>query len=210
MRNGLFWTGFVLGAVAMVGDFLVPALLATRYPGYSHLRDTISTLGTIESPVKAIVSVWLVGLGVCFLVFAAGQASQFHSPTWRHVLYFAGILGFGIGAGIVAGLFPQDPLGSAETISGKVHGIGAGIGSILLLLTPLWARGISELVQVKTWNTVGLAVAIVAFILFLISGRGGLSSVALTGLWQRLYLAAVYGTLLMNSLAMRTFAADRV
>jgi hypothetical protein len=210
MRNELFWTGFVLGALAMVGDFLVPALLAIRYPGYSHLRDTISTLGTIESPVRALTSVWLVWFGVCFLVFAAGQASQFHSSTWRHVLYFAGIVGFGIGAGIVAGFFPEDPLWSAETVSGKVHGIGAGLGSILLLLTPLWARGMSELAQVKTWNTLGLAVAVVAFILFLASGRRGSSSVALTGLWQRLYLAAVYGTQLMNALAMRTFSADGI
>jgi len=210
MRNGFFWTGFVLGAIAMVGDFLVPALLAQRYPGYSHLRDTISTLGTIKSPVRALTSMWLAGLGVSFLIFAAGQASQFHSLTWRHILYFAGIVGFGIGAGIVAGLFPEDPLGSDETVSGKVHGIGAGFGSILLLLTPLWARDMSELAQVKTWNTLGLAVAVVAFILFLASGRGGLSSVALTGLWQRLYLAAVYGTQIMNALTMRTFAADGV
>ena len=210
MRNGLFWIGFLLGALAMVGDFLIPALLAMRYPGYSHLRDTISTLGTIESPVRSLISMWLVALGVCFLIFSAGQASQFQLSTWRHVLYLAGIVGFGIGAGIIAGFFPEDPLGSAETFSGKVHGIGAGLGSILLLLTPLWALGMSELTQVKTWNILGFAVAIVTFTLFLASGRGGISSVVLTGLWQRLYLAAVYCTLLMNSLAMRTVMADRV
>ena len=141
MRNGLLWTGFVLGALAMVGDFLIPALLARKYPGYSHLRDTISTLGTAESPVRALTSMWLVGLGVCFLVFAAGQASQLQLSTWRHVMYLAGIVAFGIGAGIVAGFFPEDPLGSAETISGKIHGIGSGFGSILLLLTPFWALG---------------------------------------------------------------------
>ncbi len=210
MGNGLFWAGFVLGAIAMVGDFLIPALLAMRYPGYSHLRDTISTLGTIESPVRSLTSVWLVGLGVCLLVFAVGQASQFQLSTWRHVLYLAGIVGFGIGAGIVAGFFPEDPIGSAETVSGKAHDIGAGLGSILLLLTPLWALGMSELALVKIWNILGLAVAVVAFTLFLATGRGGLCSMALTGLWQRSYLAAIYSTLLMNSLAMRTFTADRV
>ena len=210
MRNGFFWIGFVIGALAMIGDFLVPALLAMRYPGYNHLRDTISTLGTIESPVRSLTSMWLVGLGVCFLIFAAAQASQFQLFTWRHVLYLAGIVGFGIGAGIIAGFFPEDPLGSAETFSGKVHGIGAGLGSILLLLTPLWSLGMSELAQVKTFNTLGFAVVIVTFTLFLVSGRGGLSFVVLTGLWQRLYLSAVYSTLLMNSLAMRMVMADRV
>ena len=208
MRNELFWIGFVLGAMAMVGDFLVPALLALRCPGYSQLRDTISTLGTIESPVKSLTSIWLVVLGVCFFVFAAGQASQFQLSTWRHILYLAGIVGFGIGAGILSGFFPEDPLGSAETFSGKVHGIGAGLGSILLLMTPIWALGMSELAQVKTWNTLGFAVSVVTFTLFLASGRGGLSSMVLTGLWQRLYLAALYGSLLMNYLAMRTVTAD--
>ena len=153
---------------------------------------------------------WLVGLGVCFLVFAAGQASQLQLSTWRHVMYLAGIVAFGIGAGIVAGFFPEDPLGSAETISGKIHGIGSGFGSILLLLTPLWALGMPELSRVKIWNTLGLAVAIAAFTLFLAAGRFGLSFVALTGLGQRLYLTAVYGTLLINSIAIWTFTADKV
>jgi hypothetical protein len=200
MRNGFFWISFVIGASAMVGDFLVPTLLARKYPGYSHLRDTISTLGTTESPVKSQTSVWLVGFGVCLLVFAAGQASRFQLFTWRHVLYLAGIVGFGIGAGVLAGFFPEDAPGAAETVSGKVHGIGSGLGSILLLLTPLWALGMSEFAQVKNLNTLGFAVAMVAFIFFLVSGKGGLRSVVLTGLWQRLYLAALYGTLLLNSL----------
>jgi len=206
MQEGLFWIGFVFGAVAMVGDFLVPALLSRGYPKYSHLRDTISTLGTAASPMRVQSSVWLLALGVCFLVFAAGQASQFHSVTWQHGLYLTGIVAFGIGAGIVAGLFPEDSVGSAETVSGKVHGIGSGLGSILLLLTPLWAWNMLEFAQVKTINALGFAVGIVAFAFFLASGKTKRTGMlALTGLWQRLFLAVVYCTLLVNALAIRAF-----
>lgn len=202
MGDGLFRIGLGLGVGAMVGDFLVPALLAVKYPGYSHLRDTISTLGTIESPVKLQTSIWLVALGVGFLCFALGLAGKFQTCTWRHGLYLLAIVAFGLGAGIVAGLFPEDPAGAVETISGKVHGIGAGLGTILLLTAPIWAWGMPELATVKSWNAVGFAVAVISFGLFLASGKTGLGSPALTGLWQRLYLAGAYSTLLGNALAL--------
>jgi hypothetical protein len=203
MRTYLFRVGFLLGTIAMVGDFVVPSILGRSYPGYSHLRDTISTLGTAESPVKSQTKVWLMVLGVCFLVFTVGQAGQFHFFTWCHWLYLVGIAAFGVGAGIVAGLYPEDAVGMAETHSGKLHGIGSGLGSILLLLTLLWARGIAEFAQVRIWNALGFSIAFVAFVLFLVSGRDGESLRGLTGLWQRLYLAVVYGVLLVNAFSAR-------
>jgi hypothetical protein len=206
MKTHLVWVALVLGTVAMVGDFVVPSILARKYPGYSPLRDTISTLGTRESPVKKQTTLWLIVLGVCFLAFAAGQASQFYAFTWRHWFYLAGIFAFGLGAGIVAGLFPEDAVGMAETLSGKIHGIGSGLGSILLLLTPLWARGIGEFARVKPWNTLGFATALVAFVLFLISGKTYGPLIRLTGIWQRLYLAAAYGALLVNAFVTRVFS----
>jgi hypothetical protein len=203
VRTYLFWVGFSLGTIAMVGDFVVPSILGRSYSGYSHLKDTISTLGTAESPVKSQTKVWLIVLGGCFLIFAAGQAGQFHSFTWRHWLYLVGIAAFGLGAGIVAGLYPEDAVGMAETHSGKVHGIGSGLGSILLLLALLWARGIPEFAQVRIWNVLGFCIALAAFVLFLLSGRGGWSLRGLSGLWQRLYLAVVYGVLVVNAFAAR-------
>lgn len=203
MKTPFFWVALVLGIIAMVGDFVVPSILARSYPGYSHLRDTISTLGTNESPVKGQVRGWLIVLGLCFLVFAAGQAGQFNLFTWRHWLYLVGIISFGIGAGIVAGLFPEDTAGMPETSSGKVHGIGSGFGSILLLLAPLWARGMTEFAEVRAWNTLGFVIALVAFFLFLISGKSGEASLGLTGLWQRIYLAVLYGVLLLNAFTTR-------
>ena len=205
MKSHLFWTGLILGLIAMAGDFVVPAILARGYPGYSHLRDTISTLGIAGSPVKRQLSLWLMVLGLCFLGFTAGQAVQFQAFTWRHWLYLAGIIAFGLGAGIVAGVFPEDLPKTAETASGKIHGIGAGLGFILLLLTPFWARGMVECATVRYWNTLGFVVGLIAFILFLVSGKYGSFLPKWTGLWQRLYLAVMYGLLLMNAFVIRAF-----
>ena len=198
MRAYLFWAGLMLGVGGMAGDFVVPSILARSYPGYSHLRDTISTLGTAGSPVKRQLRAWLMVLGVCFLGFAAGQAVQFQVFTWRHGLYLAGIIAFRLGTGVVAGIFPEDPPGVAESVSGKIHGIGAGLGFILLLLTPLWARGMVEFSPVRVWNTLGFGVGLVAFILFLASGKGNGFLRAWTGLWQRIYLAVLYSVLMVN------------
>jgi hypothetical protein len=207
MKTSLYWTGLVLGVLAMVGDFVIPLILGRRYPGYSHLRDTISTLGTDESPVKRQLSVWLIFLGACFLVFTAGQGTQFHPFTWRHWLYLMGIVAFGLGSGMVAGVFPEDAPGTPETIFGKIHGIGAGVGFILLLLAPVWARGMAECSAVRVWNTLGFSIALVAFTLFLVSGKGSGFLAQWTGLWQRLYLAVIYIVLVMNALVIRAFAA---
>lgn len=197
----MFWTGMGFGVIAMAGDFVIPWILARRYPGYSHFRDTISTLGTTGSPVKRQLTIWLIVLGVCFLGFAVGQAIQFRVFTWRHSSYLLGIVAFGLGAGIVAGIFPEDAAGTEETPTGKVHGIGAGLGFILLLLTPLWARGMVECAAVEGWNTLGFVVGLIAFTLFLVSGKRSAHYRGLTGLWQRLCLATLYGVLLINGLA---------
>ena len=88
-----------------------------------------------------------------------------------------------------------------ETPTGKVHGIGSGLGFMLLLLTPLWAQGMPELAAVTTWNAAGFSIALFALILFLISGKRSGRHRGLTGLWQRLCLAALYGVLLITGLA---------
>ena len=207
MNTYPFWIGLVIGLIGMAGDFVVPLILGRHYPGYSHLRDTISTLGTDESPVKRQLSVWLIVLGAGFLVFAAGQGTQFHPFTWRHWLYLTGIVAFGLGAGMVAGVFPEDAPGTPETLSGKIHGLGAGIGFILLLLEPLWARGMAECSSVRGWNTLGFSVALVAFTLFLASGKSSGFLAQWTGLWQRIYLAVIYFVLAMNALVIRAFTA---
>ena len=62
-----------------------------------------------------------------------------------HTAFVLSMMSFGIGAGIISGIFPEDPKGEPETVHGKIHGISAGLGSIGLLLCILLAYWIKDL-----------------------------------------------------------------
>ena len=190
----------LIGIIAMAGDFIVPTILSRRYPGYNPLYDVISELGSSKSPVRTWLSTWLIVLGVLLTLFGVGQASRFETFTWAHGLYIGGILGFGIGAGIIAGIFPEDPHGAAETVSGKIHGIFGGLGFLMLLLNPLWALKIDEFNGLETTNLILFVVGAASFGLFLASERRDTGILGMSGLWQRLYLLFVYGALFINYL----------
>ena len=80
----------------------------------------------------------LIAVGILFIIFSVGQGLAFTQIKWCHRLFILGIVLFGAGT-ILAGIFPEDPKGIAETISGKIHGIASGLGFIFLILNPLWA-----------------------------------------------------------------------
>ncbi|MGR1580010.1 DUF998 domain-containing protein [Thalassobius sp. S69A] len=179
----MFW----LFALLFAADMAVPLVLGPYYPGYSHLHDTLSTLGHRHSPVFGIIAVWLVffGVALCVLTFWSGlRAGQ----DRKHRIFSAGLLAFAMGAGIVAGLFPEDLPGEAETLNGKLHGIGAGLGS-LGLLAGLMAGAVAGSVAGARKLALGLSlVACAGFAVFL--GSKGPQMYA--GLWQKLYLGAAY------------------
>jgi hypothetical protein len=182
-----------IGLVAIIGDFVVPYLLGKRYPDYSNLKDTISTLGTNTSPVKKQLSYWLIIAGSLLLIFSIGHLFVFSSYSWKHVLYLLGIVIFGVGA-ILAGIFPEDVKGTEETVSGKIHGISSGLGFIFLILNPLWMFLIIEDNGLKTVNIIFFILGLLSFIIFMVSYRIDRS----IGLWQRINMAALYLPLIVN------------
>lgn len=184
---------------AIVTDLLGPFLWATRYPGYNHLRDTISALGAPGSPVQKEQSAALILVGSLLLVFAFGQGLSFQAVRWSHVLFLLGIVLFGVGS-ILAGIFPEDPAGAAETASGKIHGIASGLGFLFLILNPLWALWIEEFARLKAVNVGLFVAAVLSFAAFLASGNHTAGILQYTGLFQRLNLAVLYGHLLLNFL----------
>ena len=201
MNDTFFNTILLLGFTAVIGDFIIPAVISKRYPNYSQLRDTISTLGTNKSPVKKQTTTWLIALGLLFICFGIGQSLQFIDHTWSHCLYIWGIIAFGVGAGIMAGVYPEDPKGMEETNTGKIHGISAGLGFMFLLLNPLLALGIDEFNGLEWFNCIFFVAGVITFILFIVSEKKGNGILALSGLWQRLNLLAVYSPLLLNYIA---------
>ena len=186
---------------ALLADLLVPVILGFRYPGYSHLIDTISTLGTRESPVRTRENVNLITLGILLLVFAIGQGQTFGSIQWYTLLYLIGIAGFALGC-ILAGIFPAASKKGEEDLSHKVHGISSGLGFMLLMSNPLWAIFIEALDEYRILNTLFLIAGIITFGLFVISERKETGPLKYTGLYQRLNLVVLYGCLLWNFIHM--------
>jgi len=187
----------VILLLATLGDLFIPIIIGNKYPGYNHLIDTISTLGTNKSPVQKFQCINLVTVGILFIIFSVGQGLVFTQIKWYHRLFILGIVLFGVGT-ILAGIFPEDPKGITETASGKIHGIASGIGFILLVLNPLWAIWIAEFKELRYINMTLFVLAVLTFILFMISENISSGILKYTGLFQRLNLLILYGHLILN------------
>ena len=101
-------------------------------PGYSHLHQAISELGASNAPYTRVVR-WLgfIPLGASFIFYGIQSRKSFSNNLPRWLIILSGI------AVIVAGIFPTDPHGRRDTLSGMIHAI-AGISLLSLLsLTPL-------------------------------------------------------------------------
>ena len=195
MQTPIPW---ILLIIALAGDFAVPYILAAFYPGYSHKKDVMSVLGNPESPVARIYNVWLVILGVLICLSAIRVyieyqgLSKFYSSAIQITMFV-----FGIGAGVLAGIFSVDADEGAESAASKIHGIGAGIGFMLLTFVPL----IIGLLSFKggsrgfgIFSIIMFIISIALFALFVMSERESYkdSVIGLSGLWQRLLLASMY------------------
>lgn len=191
------YLALIIIIVATLSDLLIPIILGLKYSGYNHFRDTISTLGTKESPVKKQESRNLIIVGILFIVFAILQRLTFQKIEWSHNLYVVGIIIFGIGC-IFAGIFPEDSKGLKESVTGKVHGIASGIGFFFLILNPLWATYIDNFEKTRTLNIYLFGIGIVTFALFVLSEKRETGLLKYTGLFQRLNLIILYGCLILN------------
>ena len=188
----------MLGIIAFAGDFIVPYLLGSKYPNYDNFKHVISELGSKQSPVRKQLSRWLILQGILAVIFGIGQKLLFTEQTWAHNLYVGGIIIFGIGAGVVAGIFPEDTSGAEETVTGKIHGIFSGLGFIFLIMNPLWATWIDEFDGLEFINIVFFVMGLLTFAIFLTSEKREDGILGKSGLWQRLNMLVIYSAVLIN------------
>jgi hypothetical protein len=183
--------------ITTIGDLLIPVIIGFKYPGYNHLQDTISSLGTKISPVQKYQCLNLMIVGFLLIVFTIGQYQAFESIRWSHILYLTGLILFGTGT-VLAGFFPEDPIGMSETVSGKIHGISSGIGFLFLIFNPLWAIWIKEFKGLTQINVAAFLLASLTFVLFIVSEKKNSGIFKYTGLLQRLNLFILYGNMIFN------------
>lgn len=184
--------------IAVVGDFLVPYLLAPFYKGYSHRKQVMSVLGNSESPVRTLYNIWLIVLGILLVISIWNIIKLYYVVShWISIILVILVLMFSIGAGILAGIFSVNKTKEIQTLSSKIHGVSSALGFMALMFAPLF---ISILSFKQSYNILGtisgfsFILAFIFFILFIASDKKRFESTIINneGLWQRLSLLFMY------------------
>lgn len=192
------WLFHIILLFTIMGEFIVPWILARFYPEYDGKVMVMSVLGSPQSPVRLIYNLWLVWLG-SFLTFTAVAyfaKTRTEFPVLS-VLILLSIGIFAVGAGLTSGLFSVNERKDIVTTASKIHGAGAAIGFMALLFFPL----LNGIVSFKQNGMVEGIISISSFILsliffvcFVMGDKEQFQNTILKyeGLWERLTLTCMY------------------
>lgn len=184
--------------IAIIGEMIVPFVLAPFYKGYSHTTMAISTLGNSNSPVRFPFNLWMLVAGILFLLSTPAVYNLYREvskPLSFITVLFIGV--FAIGACILTCFFSVNETKDVVTTASKIHGTGSAIGFMLLLFVPLFIAILSFRSIDKTSGTVAIisfTFALICFVLFIMADKPQFQStiIAKEGLWQRLNLLFMY------------------
>ncbi|HJU73094.1 MAG TPA: DUF998 domain-containing protein [Gemmatimonadaceae bacterium] len=183
--------GGVLGPAVFTTLVIVCAALR---PEYSHLNQFISELGATGTTDASLMNrAGFIPAGALIAGFGIALIRQL-SLGVRSILAGSLIAFFGVGMSL-AGFFPCDP-GCPQpptSLAGTIHdrvSVAAFVAAIAGI--GLWAM---EFRTRSVWRGIWLysALASAASLLFLIALATSIDSRSLTGLWQRLLIATVFG-----------------
>lgn len=190
-------SGFIACLVACFGDFLALFIFGPRFQGYSQIYDTMSRLGSSESPVSGIISSWWIILGLLIIIFSIGFRVAFSPADIYTRISFWCLVFYGLGEGIGSGLFKADRISGSYTFSFLIHDILGGIGIGAIMVLPFVVPRIKPHFSGKNFHRFSqltLSVGLLFFILFSfrLIGVGDNSFIGYKGLWQRLFILVYY------------------
>ena len=181
------------------GTVIVSSLF---YPGYNHVRQYASELGSAEAPLPMLFNGGILLTGIASLVAAPGFVAALRRLRGNAVLAWllAIILAlFGVSM-IMGGLFPMpDP---------RHGGFGLGLGvhaGPALLAAALWRREDARLLRGFLLVTTVLVVAMFAIMM----GVGGLVTRANVGVFQRVYALTLFPWMGIGSWALLRRVSSR-
>ncbi len=201
-KNTLIALSVIACYVACVGDFVILFVFGSKYPGYSQLYSTMSSLGATASPVSFVVSAWWIMLGLLFFVFALGFRQAF-SPANKYVkLAFWLIIIYGLGEGLGSGLFKADHQDGLMIVSAIIHDILGGIGVTAIVLLPLVMQKIIPRSAIPGFHLLSKLIFVIGLMLLMIfmlrfNGNEETELLNMKGLWQRLFVSVYYVYLLV-------------
>ena len=196
--------GWIFLLAALAGDLVMPLILGKFVPGYSQKYMVMSLLGQHGSPVRKLYNSWLILCGILILYGSLQISSAYKNvpPAGPAAL---GLMIYGVGACILAGIFPVGTKKRPETPSEKIHAAGAVTGFMILTVIPL----LIGMLFLQTGSTaagcisiVCFVAAVVFFILFVMADKESFAGtrIAWEGLWQRLSMLCSYIPVILLSL----------
>ncbi|MES2239344.1 MAG: DUF998 domain-containing protein [Bacteroidota bacterium] len=190
-------------------DFAILYLLGSYYSGYSHLKDTMSSLGSDGSPVSNTISIWWILIGFVFIFFGFMFRRAFDANLRSVKLASVLIMLYGFGEGIGSGIFKANRIGGQMTQSLILHDVFGGVGVISILILPLVMLRIiinKKMPRFYFLSKVIFVVGILSMLLFV--GRFSPDEFSLIarykGLWQRIFLFNTYVYFISISIIMYT------
>jgi len=194
--------GFAYVGIAAVVIYCFTVVLgAALYPGYSHFRDTISSLTNPTAPNLPLLNTLFSIYNLAFLVFGVGWAICSISARARASAILVSLTGF---LGLILCFFPQDPMGAVITVTGAAHIAVAGLAS-LLTMAAILTRGFAEraapgLKGMAIYSFISVAVV---FVTGGLAAAGVAQGWALGGLLERLTIGAFLQWLAVEAIAAR-------
>ncbi len=189
----------------MLGDILIPFVLAPFYKGYSHTSMTISALGNPGSPVRTVFNLWMLAEGILFLLSLPAIYDHYRNVSEAlTVIVIVFVVLFAVGACIITCFFSVNETKDKVTTASKIHGIGSVTGFMVFLSVPLLISvlefGSGDPVLGVT-AAVSFAVSLAFFVLFVMSDKPKFADtiIASEGLWQRLNILFMYLPLIVVS-----------
>ena len=204
--DSLVKTGWSALLLALLGDILIPFILAPFYQGYSHTNMTISALGNPQSPVRFVFNLWMLAEGILLLSAVPAIYKYYNSVSKSlSVTVIIFIAMFAVGACIFTCFFSVNETKDVVTTASKIHGAGSVIGFMVFLFVPL----ILSILEFKNNNilfgiiaVISFILAFITFVLFVMSDKPQFSDsiISKEGLWQRLNILFMFLPEIMISL----------
>lgn len=196
-RKVVVLSGAFACVAGCIGDFLTLFILGHEYPGYNHLHDTMSSLGSSVSPVSDIISTWWIILGVLMVMFAFGfRAAYTPGDKYVKIVFWLLIL-YGLGEGLGSGLFKADRVSGSYTTSFIVHDILGGAGVVAILILPLIVQKIRPFFSNPgfiRFSRITFILGTLFLVVFSFRFIGNENDILANykGLWQRLFILNSY------------------
>lgn len=191
-------SAFICLLMAAIGDITIPLFLAPFDKNYHHKTMVLSTLGNPSSPVHIIYNTWLVMAGILFLMGAVKIGTEF-KPVSKglSVGIMACLITFAVFSCIISAFFPVGETKMLDTPSAKIHGIGAVVGFLTLVVSSL----LIGLLLLRMNHVCAGTIAIISFVLALIcyvvlamADKPSFANtiIAWEGMWEHLCLLFSY------------------